>query len=282
VKAGPHFTCSARSAREISEGPPYALYLRIRPWTTRDFDIQVGACRRPSAPFARRTYANDNPLIGYPLAYQYLTTLRPDALPASADELLRKRSLGWLVRYSVGDRPPIAACRWSARSAGTPAFRRTRRRHAERDASVTAGTVSNPLFSDDNHGRQWRARRVAARDGAGRRHVAGARSVRQPGGGAAALGDAEDARVHADGVGRRRRVLARSLPAPLETIVSRWRIPVVAAPACSSPAARSARVDVGSKAATSCGRTCTSRRAYDHLGFSDETSATRRCPGMRR
>ena len=37
--------------------------------------------------FARRTYANDNPLIGYPLAYQYLTSLRPDAVPATADAL---------------------------------------------------------------------------------------------------------------------------------------------------------------------------------------------------
>ena len=96
VKAGPHFTVLGEIRTEnLGEVRPYALYLRIRPWTTRDFDIQVGRVPPTFGAFARRTYANDNPLIGYPLAYQYLTSLRPDALPASADELLRKRSLGW-------------------------------------------------------------------------------------------------------------------------------------------------------------------------------------------
>jgi len=95
VKAGPHFTVLGEIRTEnLGEVRPYALYLRIRPWTTRDFDIQVGRVPPTFGAFARRTYANDNPLIGYPLAYQYLTSLRPDALPASADELLRKRSLG--------------------------------------------------------------------------------------------------------------------------------------------------------------------------------------------
>ena len=95
--------------------------------------------------FARRTYANDNPLIGYPLAYQYLTTLRPDALPASADELLRKARPGWLVHYSFGDPALDAGCRWSAPFGGTPACRRTPRRHASSaTAAVTAGTRLEP------------------------------------------------------------------------------------------------------------------------------------------
>src|SRR2546426_251072 len=60
----------------------------------------------------------DNPLIGYPLAYQYLTSLRPDALPANADELLRMRARGWLSNFSIGNRTPdrglplISALRW--------------------------------------------------------------------------------------------------------------------------------------------------------------------------
>ena len=44
--------------------------------------------------FARRAYATDNPLIAYPLAYQYLTSLRADALPVNADELLSMRGRG--------------------------------------------------------------------------------------------------------------------------------------------------------------------------------------------
>ena len=89
IKAGPHFTILGEIRSEnLGTVRPYALYLRIKPWTLRDFDIQVGRVPPTFGAFARRTYANDNPLIGYPLAYQYLTTLRPDSIPASAEELL--------------------------------------------------------------------------------------------------------------------------------------------------------------------------------------------------
>jgi hypothetical protein len=111
VKAGPHFTLLGEIRSEnLGEVRPYALYLRIRPWITRDFDIQVGRVPPTFGAFARRIYANDNPLIGYPLAYQYLTSLRPDALPASADDSCAQRGVGWLVRYSLGDPAPITAC----------------------------------------------------------------------------------------------------------------------------------------------------------------------------
>src|SRR5579872_7046118 len=104
AKAGPHFTLLGELETENFDSiRPYALYVRIRPWTKRDFDIQVGRIPPTFGAFARRTYASDNPLIAYPLAYQYLTTIRPDALPASVDELLQKRGLGWRVRYTIGD-----------------------------------------------------------------------------------------------------------------------------------------------------------------------------------
>ena len=93
---------------------PYALYLRIRPWTTRDFDIQVGRVPPTFGAFARRTYANDNPLIGYPLALS-VPHVAPARLrlPASADELLRMRGRGWLVQLL--DRQPGARPRRAAR-----------------------------------------------------------------------------------------------------------------------------------------------------------------------
>src|SRR4029079_3492019 len=56
--------------------------------------------------FSRQVYGKDNPLIGYPLAYQYLTSLRADALPANVDELLRMRGAGCLSSYSIGNTVP--------------------------------------------------------------------------------------------------------------------------------------------------------------------------------
>src|SRR4051812_18448285 len=67
----------------------YALYARIRPFQRHRLDVQIGRIPPTFGSFSRQLYARDNPLIGYPLAYQYLTSLRADALPASVDELLR-------------------------------------------------------------------------------------------------------------------------------------------------------------------------------------------------
>ena len=79
----------------------YALYARVRPWPNRAFDIQVGRIPPVFGAFARRSYSSDNPLIGYPLAYQYLTSIRPDAIPATADALLFMRGRGWRATYPV-------------------------------------------------------------------------------------------------------------------------------------------------------------------------------------
>jgi hypothetical protein len=160
VKAGPHFTVLSEVRSEnIDTIEPYALYLRVRPWSSKDFDIQVGRVPPTFGAFLRHSYANDNPLIGYPLAYQYLTTLRPDALPASADELVKKKSTGWLVRYSLGDPtfqagvPLVTAFRWDTgvQAHGTVGI-------VSATAAITTGTLSNPLFKEDNGGRQLAAR----------------------------------------------------------------------------------------------------------------------------
>jgi hypothetical protein len=44
-------------------------------------------------------YGSSNILIGQPLAYQYLTSIRADALPATPDDLLRMRGRGWLSNF---------------------------------------------------------------------------------------------------------------------------------------------------------------------------------------
>jgi hypothetical protein len=109
--------------------------------------------------FARRRYGADNPLIGYPLAYQYLTSLRNDAAPATVDDLLRMRGRGWLARYPIGDPVPRAgspltnALRWDA---GVQV--RVGSEPLEAAVAVTQGTLSHPRLEDDNDGKQVSAR----------------------------------------------------------------------------------------------------------------------------
>jgi hypothetical protein len=96
-----------------------AAYVRLRPWTRHAIAIQAGRIPPVIGAFNRRAYGRDNPLIGMPLAYQYLTSLRPDAVPASVDDLLRMRARGWRPDYPIGSTaigpgmPLVSASRWS-------------------------------------------------------------------------------------------------------------------------------------------------------------------------
>jgi hypothetical protein len=134
---------------------PFALYARVRPFPTRRLDIQIGRIPPTFGAFTRYAYGRDNPLIGYPLAYQYLTSLRPDALPANADELLRMRARGWLSNFSIGNRTPepglplINALRWDTGIQVTTGWR-----GVSLTGAVTNGSASNPRVSDDNAGKQ--------------------------------------------------------------------------------------------------------------------------------
>jgi hypothetical protein len=160
VNAGAHFALLGEVRTEnFGNVQPYAFYLRYRPWTDRDVDVEVGRVPPTFGAFPRRSYGGDNPLIGFPLGYQYLTSLRADSLPANADELLRKRGLGWLDKFSIGDQsldrgvPLVSAFRWDTGvqvHAGNDVVKGT--------VAVTTGTVSNPLFTDDNAGRQLAGR----------------------------------------------------------------------------------------------------------------------------
>jgi hypothetical protein len=141
---------------------PFALYARVRPLPGRRLDVRIGRIPPTFGTFARRTYAHDNPLIGYPLAYQYLTSLRADSAPADIDELLRMRGRGWLSNYSIGNRQPdrgvplVSALTWDTGvqvTAGWNVLTTT--------ASVTSGTASNPRVVDDNGGKQIAVRTTA-------------------------------------------------------------------------------------------------------------------------
>lgn len=281
AKAGPHLSILGEVRSEnLGSVQAYALYARIRPWTRRDFDIQVGRIPPTFGAFARRTYANDNPLVGYPLAYQYLTSLRPDALPANADELLQKRSLGWLVKYSIGaaapDRgvPLVSAFRWDTglQVHGTAGI-------FSATGAITAGTVSNPLFSDDNGGRQI-AGRLEARPVAGliagtsfaRGRFVSDSAARSALGETAAATDGGFAQTAwgADLEYSHGYYLVRA-----EAIVSDWRVPVVKAPVIADPL-RAVSTSVEGRYKIMPGLYAAAR--VDRLGFSDLVGSTSTAP----
>jgi hypothetical protein len=138
---------------------PYALYLRVRPWRDRAFDIQAGRIPPTFGAFARRDYGAGNPLIGYPLAYQYLTAVRADAVPASAEDVVRMRARGWRPSYPIGSLevatglPLITAFRWD-----TGVQMRVGEGPLTLSAALTNGTVSDPRTRDNNGGKQMTAR----------------------------------------------------------------------------------------------------------------------------
>jgi hypothetical protein len=134
---------------------PYALYLRVRPWRDRPVDIQAGRIPPTFGAFARRDYGAGNPLIGYPLAYQYLTAVRPDALPATNEDVIRMRARGWRPSYPIGSlaigpgMPLITAFRWD-----TGVQVRFGPEPLNAAVAVTNGTASDPRTRDNNSGKQ--------------------------------------------------------------------------------------------------------------------------------
>jgi hypothetical protein len=133
----------------------YALYLRLHPWAEREIDFQVGLVPPVFGAWSRRRYASENPLPSVPLAYQYLNTLREDAVPSRTEDLVAQRGRGWLVRYPVGSPDPgpglplMNGERWDAgvelRVAGGP---------LALAVAVTQGSLSHPVVKDDNDGKQ--------------------------------------------------------------------------------------------------------------------------------
>jgi hypothetical protein len=134
---------------------PYALYVRVRPWRNRPVDIQAGRIPPTFGAFARRNYGAGNPLIGYPLAYQYLTAVRPDALPSSNEDVLRMRARGWRPSYPIGSlaiapgMPLITAFRWD-----TGVQVRIGPESLSGSVALTNGTASDPRTRDNNGGKQ--------------------------------------------------------------------------------------------------------------------------------
>lgn len=244
-----------------------ALYLRLRPWTGRAIDVQLGRIPPAFGAYSRRVYGTDQLLISYPLAYQYLTTLRADALPMHADELLRQRGRGWRVAYSLGNRaaaggvPLVSAFRWD-----TGVQVRVGTGPVELAMALTQGTLSRPRVTDDNDGHQVSGR-LAVRPAPGltlglsaARGQFLARDLLRALPPDAGHRDTDQRAVGLDAEYSAGRWLVRS-----EVVLSRWALPPVQAPVLADPLRAvgvwgegryrfSPRLSVGGR--------------LDHLGFS--------------
>ena len=247
----------------------HALYVRVRPWAGRAFDIQAGRIPPTFGAFARRSYAGtDNPVIGYPLAYQYLTSLRSDAIPANADDLLRMRGEGWQPRFPIGSSsretglPLVTAFEWD-----TGVQVRVGSDPVEISAAVTSGTVSQPHVRDDNGGKQIAAR-LALRPTVGL--IIGLSAAQGP-----FLADSVTEMV--PGASRAVALTQRAFGFDAEVshgywllraegVTSAWRLPAVEAPLIDE-AVRAWSMSVEGRYTLRPGLFAAGR--YDYLGFSD-------------
>jgi hypothetical protein len=270
LQANRHLSFLADVRSENGGAPrPYALYVRFRPWTKHNVDVQAGRVPPTFGAFTRRTYTSDNILIGYPLGYQYLTSLRPDSLPANADELLRMRGRGWLSSFSLGNTTPdrgvplATAFLWDTGVQG----------HAANDwiegiGSVTLGSIASPAITPQKAGPQF-AGRVAVRPLTGL--VVGASAARGPfltrdtlqsGGAIDAPGQFHQNLFGADAEYSRDHYLVR-----VETIHSRWTLPTLGAPISALSTSVEGRYKLTARLHTAA--------RFDHLGFSSITASTR-------
>jgi hypothetical protein len=224
---------------------PYALFVRLRPVAQRAVDIQAGLIPPVFGSFSRRGYGADNPLIGFPLGYQYLTSLRADALPASADDLLRMRGRGWRVAYPVGS---------SYADHGVPLVDGLHNQigvevHAgneplEASAALTTGSLSVPGSVERQGGAQvsgrvaWRPTTGLVFGVSGARAAFVSRAVTDALGAAASSSANDQRALGFDAEYSRGYFLVRS-----EGIVSSWRVPSLRAPFINGPL-RAVAIDI--------------------------------------
>jgi hypothetical protein len=215
----------------------HAIYLRVRPWLNRPFDIQAGRVPPTFGAFSRRTYAADNPLIGIPIAYQYLTSLRGDSLPADTDELLRMRGQGSHLRFSLGSdelEHGVAIASPSSWDTGLQVHSSTAM--LDVTLSVTAGALSYPIWRDDND-RKRVAGRVVAHPLIGL--IVGASGSRGPflsrTAARGAIGEDREREFTQTAWGADIEYSRGHYVVRAETLVSDWTIPMASAPGARLP-----------------------------------------------
>ena len=174
LRAGDHVTFLTELRAEGDSlhgewlGAVYAAFVRYRPWTARPIDVSAGRVPTAFGAYTARSYATDNLLIGTPLAYQYLTAIRSDAIPANADQLAAMRGRGWLVEYPIGSQTlatglPLVSL--SGYDTGLLVQAGGVRDRVQGLASVTAGTLGSPGI--DHNGSPQVAGRLVVRPAIG-------------------------------------------------------------------------------------------------------------------
>lgn len=163
VRASRHVEVLAQLRTDgTSQARLTAFYVRVRPWPDRAIDLQAGRVPTTFGLFGRSGYGGDNPLIGRPLAYGYLTSLRRDAVPASPADLLRMRGRGWRSSFPVGNTtaarglPLVDGDSWD-----TGMQARIARGWLEWAGAITQGSLGSPRLRDDNGGLGLATRIVA-------------------------------------------------------------------------------------------------------------------------
>jgi hypothetical protein len=194
-------------------------------------------------------------------------------LPVNANELLSMRGRGWLSQFSLGNRDPAAglplvtAFRWDTgvqvHAAAGPMVDAT--------AAVTAGTLSNPLFADDNSGRQI-AGRLSVHPLAGL--LIGASAARGPfvsnTAARGAVGDGHDGAFTQTAFGGDIEYSHAYYLVRAETVLSEWKVPAVGTPVIDTPL-RALATYVEGRYKVHPGLYIAAR--LDHLGFNEVTGS---------
>jgi hypothetical protein len=160
VRPGGRLSLLAEVRSENGDEPRvYSLLVRARPRGGWPLDVQAGLIPPVFGAHSRDQYGQSTPFLATPIAYQYLTTLRADSVPAAASDLLRVRGGGWLVRHSLGaptlqaGLPLVESQRYDA---GVQA--RYRGDVLEAAVAVSRGPLCRPGWRDEDHGAQISSR----------------------------------------------------------------------------------------------------------------------------
>ena len=134
----------------------YGAFVRLAPLTDNKLWIQAGKIPQPFGAFPERWYPFANPLIGDPFMYSYVTSLRPDNIPAGPDDLLSQRGNGRSAQFRGGGNasrssgvPMIEIFKWAAGGVGFGSVG-----PFEWLAGATSGTLSHPGGVDEGDGAQ--------------------------------------------------------------------------------------------------------------------------------
>lgn len=140
-------------SEDLGEPRVYALFLRLRPWRDRPVDLQAGLIPPVFGAWSRRNYAWDNPLISTPLPFGYLTAVRSDAIPGSADDVYHARGQGpWVSLPDAGVSPGSGLPLVDSLRYDTGLQLRIGERPVQLAVALTRGTPSNPVVREDNDG----------------------------------------------------------------------------------------------------------------------------------